>query len=58
MTAGDGAGAKHVLVLGSTGSIGRQALEVLDAVPGGELVGLAAGTSVDAACWSRRRVTA
>ena len=34
---------RHLLVLGSTGSIGRQALEVLSAVPGLRLVGLAAG---------------
>jgi 1-deoxy-D-xylulose-5-phosphate reductoisomerase len=34
---------RHLLVLGSTGSIGRQALEVLPAVPGLRLVGLAAG---------------
>jgi 1-deoxy-D-xylulose-5-phosphate reductoisomerase len=37
------AGSRHLLVLGSTGSIGRQALEVLPAVPGLRLVGLAAG---------------
>jgi 1-deoxy-D-xylulose-5-phosphate reductoisomerase len=35
--------ARHLLILGSTGSIGRQALEVLPAVPGLRLVGLAAG---------------
>jgi 1-deoxy-D-xylulose-5-phosphate reductoisomerase len=35
---------RHVLILGSTGSIGRQALEVLPAVPGLRLVGLAAGS--------------
>ena len=34
---------RHLLILGSTGSIGRQALEVLPAVPGLHLVGLAAG---------------
>ena len=34
---------RHLLILGSTGSIGRQALEVLPAVPGLRLVGLAAG---------------
>ena len=34
---------RHLLVLGSTGSIGRQALEVLPAVPAVRLVGLAAG---------------
>src|SRR5674536_328088 len=38
---------RHLLILGSTGSIGRQALEVLASVPGCELVGLAAGSSVD-----------
>jgi 1-deoxy-D-xylulose-5-phosphate reductoisomerase len=37
------AAARHLLILGSTGSIGRQALEVLPAVPGLRLVGLAAG---------------
>ncbi len=34
---------RHLLILGSTGSIGRQALEVLPAVPELRLVGLAAG---------------
>ena len=34
---------KHVVVLGSTGSIGRQALEVLPAIPRARVVGLAAG---------------
>ena len=34
---------RQLLILGSTGSIGRQALEVLPAVPGLRLVGLAAG---------------
>ncbi len=40
---------KHILVLGSTGSIGRQALDILEAgaVPGARLVGLAAGRGVD-----------
>ena len=38
---------RRLLILGSTGSIGRQALEVLEAVPGCELVGLATGSSVD-----------
>lgn len=38
---------RRLVILGSTGSIGRQALEVLAAVPGCELVGLAAGSSVD-----------
>ncbi|HTX70541.1 MAG TPA: 1-deoxy-D-xylulose-5-phosphate reductoisomerase [Thermoleophilia bacterium] len=37
------AATRHLLVLGSTGSIGRQALEVLPAVPELRLVGLAAG---------------
>jgi 1-deoxy-D-xylulose-5-phosphate reductoisomerase len=37
---------RHLVILGSTGSIGRQALEVLAAVPGCELVGLAARSSV------------
>ncbi len=41
------AGPRRLLILGSTGSIGRQALEVLPAVPGCELVGLAAGSNVD-----------
>ena len=34
---------RQLVILGSTGSIGRQALEVLPAVPGLRLVGLAAG---------------
>ena len=34
---------RHLLILGATGSIGRQALEVLPEVPGLHLVGLAAG---------------
>src|SRR5665647_455702 len=38
---------RRLVILGSTGSIGRQALEVLAAVPGCELVGLAAGSSVE-----------
>jgi len=38
---------RRLMILGSTGSIGRQALEVLAAVPGCELVGLAAGSSVE-----------
>src|SRR5450756_568215 len=37
---------RRLVILGSTGSIGRQALEVLAAVPGCDLVGLAAGSSV------------
>jgi len=36
---------KKVLVLGSTGSIGKQALEVISETPGLEVAGLAAGTS-------------
>ena len=36
---------RRLVILGSTGSIGRQALEVLAAVSGCELVGLAAGSS-------------
>ena len=39
----EAASSRHLLILGSTGSIGRQALEVLPAVPGLRLVGLAAG---------------
>jgi 1-deoxy-D-xylulose-5-phosphate reductoisomerase len=38
---------RRLVILGSTGSIGRQALEVLAAVPGCELVGLAAGSRVE-----------
>ena len=38
---------RHLLILGSTGSIGRQALEVLPAVPELRLVGLAAGRGAD-----------
>ena len=37
----------HVLILGSTGSIGRQALEVLPCIPGLHLAGLAAHANVD-----------
>jgi 1-deoxy-D-xylulose-5-phosphate reductoisomerase len=40
-------GAKHILLLGSTGSIGRQALDILETIPGARLVGLAAATGVD-----------
>jgi len=40
-----GSASRHLLILGSTGSIGRQALEVLPAVPAVRLVGLAAGSS-------------
>ncbi len=36
---------KKVLVLGSTGSIGKQALEVISETPGLEVAGLAAGAS-------------
>jgi 1-deoxy-D-xylulose-5-phosphate reductoisomerase len=39
---------KHLVLLGSTGSIGCQALEVLPHVPGVRLVGLAAGRGADA----------
>ena len=39
--------ARHILLLGSTGSIGRQALDVLAMIPGAHLVGLAAGRGVD-----------
>ncbi len=38
---------RDLLILGSTGSIGRQALEVLPAVPGVRLVGLAAGSRAE-----------
>jgi len=38
---------RRLVILGSTGSIGRQALEVLAAVPGCELVGLVAGSNVE-----------
>jgi 1-deoxy-D-xylulose-5-phosphate reductoisomerase len=38
---------RHVLVLGATGSIGRQALEVLPSLPGVRVVGLSADTSAD-----------
>ena len=38
---------RHLLILGSTGSIGRQALEVAETLPQVEVVGLAAGSSVD-----------
>lgn len=38
---------RRLVILGSTGSIGRQALEVFAVVPGCELVGLAAGSSVE-----------
>ncbi|HQG54548.1 MAG TPA: 1-deoxy-D-xylulose-5-phosphate reductoisomerase, partial [Thermoleophilia bacterium] len=42
----DAAPPKHVVILGSTGSIGRQAIEVLPCVPQVRLVGLAAETNV------------
>ncbi len=42
----DAAPPKHVVILGSTGSIGRQAIEVLPCVPQVRLVGLAADTNV------------
>src|SRR5674476_1429326 len=38
---------RHLLILGSTGSIGRQALQVLASVPGWGLVGRAAGSNVE-----------
>ena len=38
---------RRLLILGSTGSIGRQALQILHCVPGCELVGLAANASAD-----------
>ncbi len=38
---------RHVVVLGSTGSIGRQALEVLPAIPRARVVGLSAGSDAD-----------
>ncbi len=38
----------HILILGSTGSIGRQALEVLPSLPHARLVGLAAHRSTSA----------
>ena len=38
---------RHVLILGSTGSIGRQALEVLPHIPGLQLAGLAAHANGD-----------
>ena len=38
---------KKIVILGSTGSIGRQALEVVDAFPEMfEIIGLAAGSNV------------
>ena len=37
---------KHLVILGATGSIGRQAIEVLPCVPDVHLVGLAARTNV------------
>lgn len=40
--------AKKISILGSTGSIGRQALEVIDSLPGRfEIVGLAAGNNIE-----------
>jgi 1-deoxy-D-xylulose-5-phosphate reductoisomerase len=38
---------KRVALLGATGSIGRQAVEIIDAHPGLELCALAAGTQAD-----------
>ena len=40
---------RRVVILGSTGSIGRQALDVVAAVPGLRVVGLAAHTDVSGA---------
>jgi 1-deoxy-D-xylulose-5-phosphate reductoisomerase len=38
---------RQIALLGSTGSIGRQAIQVCDADPGLQICGLAAGTDVD-----------
>jgi 1-deoxy-D-xylulose-5-phosphate reductoisomerase len=46
---------KNVLILGSSGSIGRQALETLSAVPQGKLVGLAVNANVDLLLEQARR---
>jgi len=43
-TEAEGAPVRRVVVLGSTGSIGRQALEIAAVVPGLRIVGLAAGS--------------
>ena len=44
MTREDQTQPKHLVILGSTGSIGRQALEVLDCLPAVKLVALAANS--------------
>mgnify|MGYP000855930718 CR=1 FL=1 len=41
------AGPSHILLLGSTGSIGTQALEVIAALPDATVCGLAAGRNID-----------
>lgn len=46
---------RHLLILGSTGSIGLQALEVLPAVPELRLVGLAAGRDAAGVALQARR---
>jgi 1-deoxy-D-xylulose-5-phosphate reductoisomerase len=59
MTVGESEGRRHVLLLGSTGSIGRQALEVAATLPQVIVVGLAADSSAGllleqaAACGAR-----
>ena len=49
---------KRVLILGSTGSIGTQALEVVERSEELEVVGLAAQTPLGGAWSSRRAATA
>ncbi|MSQ10300.1 MAG: 1-deoxy-D-xylulose-5-phosphate reductoisomerase [Dehalococcoidia bacterium] len=44
---GVSASVKRLAVLGSTGSIGRQTLDIVRSTPGFEIVGLAAGRNVD-----------
>ncbi|HXW61260.1 MAG TPA: 1-deoxy-D-xylulose-5-phosphate reductoisomerase [Candidatus Acidoferrales bacterium] len=47
---------KRIVILGSTGSIGRQCLSVIDSLPGRfEVVGLAAGSNVRLAAEQTRR---
>lgn len=51
MTAPDSAtaaGPRHILILGATGSIGRQAIEVLATMPQATVVGLSAASSAEA----------
>jgi 1-deoxy-D-xylulose-5-phosphate reductoisomerase len=48
--------ARRVVVLGSTGSIGRQALEVIGATPSMGLVALVADTNVDAVLGQAQRL--